>query len=410
MLLVFTVQAQIPVPCTNPRIRKEFRQVQQEGGWPLVVEGFQKLKYSGRLSEFSAKHYLERNHIHGTMEFYTWHRRFIYELETELQQVTNSNVTLPFIDFALEAEMYSGQIERSIALTEYFYGDAERDGQCLKGQIYNGTFFLRSDFNLGQCAYRQRENTVEMHGWAAADMAMYYGTFYDDFSNQIENGIHSYPHLRIGGVMGTQHSPMDPLFYGHHSFIDMLLVNRQYLHESFENDRGIPDFSFSIMGDTITHQQVYQMDDMCVTYERYEGSSSRVLAKRQENDSDIPEYTKYSKEEKEAYNKKLSDHYSALKDKIKQNETENGLKMITNFYPNSYMPINNHPPREVLERLGMNPDRYYEVNEGLDAQKVQLAKFGNYVVKNVLDSIQDTLSSNSINIKWIGYILFMVLQ
>lgn len=61
---------------------------------------------------------------------------------------------------------------------------------------------------------------------------------YDDFRTTYEI-YHGVPHVFIGGGMDTMWSPMDPLFWVHHAFVDLTWETFQKRHDtSFENYNG----------------------------------------------------------------------------------------------------------------------------------------------------------------------------
>ena len=405
--------AQIPVKCSNPRIRKDFRQVQQEGNWDKIINAFRTLKSSGKLTQMAQKHSDESEHIHNSMEFLTWHRRFIWELEDLIRGIGGNDLTLPYIDWAAEGDTYQGQIEQSTAFSEYFYGTFQ-DNQCVKGQIYE-SFDLAPQFGLGQCLARTVSTSVSINGWAAADQLIIDSASYQDFSHNLENSIHAYVHTRIGGAMGVMYSPIDPVFWGHHAFIDMMFLNYQYTHNQWDNNPDpIAYKQFSIFENSLTHQDSFKMDNQCVSYVRYTNSQSSPLSKRDVAASPTatqqpsatasadlskfapPNYQKYTSDQVTTYNAQLQTHYQSIRDGIANKSAPTDLyKQVTEFYPNSYISINNQPTDDEMKKLGLNPSVYNQVNALLNAQRTILSKLGNYNVHDLLTKIDHVTSPSA---------------
>ena len=430
MIFATLTLAQIPVKCSNPRIRKDFRQAQQDGTWPRIVQAFRTLKHNGDMTRFAQKHYDESSHVHYTMEFLTWHRRFIWEMEDMIRGVGGNDLTLPYVDWAGEGDAYNGAIDQSSAFTEYFYG-TNTQNQCVSGQIYD-TFALNpriaQEFGRGQCLMRQTSSSVSINGWAATDQMIFSSSQYQDFSSNIENSIHAYIHVKIGGLMGIMYSPIDPIFYAHHGFVDMLFTNWQYTQNQWDtNPDRIRSTSFRIFSDWKTHQQSFTMDGMCASYQRYTQSqtSPRKLKKRADTNTTtgtnnttgantttgtpttennaspasqteaakskeypVPDYKKYSTEEVNAYNEQLKLHYKNLKDKAANKSESEAYKQIANFYVNSYVSVNNIPSDDEMKRLGIKPEIFTKVNDKLDAAVKTLASLGHFTVQDISEIVK----------------------
>ena len=82
-----------PIPITTatecPRIRKEWNTMSQSER-DLYINGMLQLSYSGILDRFTVQHgdpSTVYNHAHGTSAFLSWHRLFIWELETQIRNL-----------------------------------------------------------------------------------------------------------------------------------------------------------------------------------------------------------------------------------------------------------------------------------------------------------------------------------
>ena len=374
--LMTMVLSQIAVPCDNPRIRKDFRQIDQEGKWNRVANAFAQMKSDGKLIEYTNKHFNESYHTHYTMEFLTWHRKMIWEMEDELRAIGGDDLTLPYIDWAQDGDLHDGKIDRAVIFTPYFYGSTPTD-KCASGRIYN-SWNVPDSYGLGKCLTRTTDQHYLVDGWAATDILML-STNFSDFLLSVENGIHDHVHERIGGAMPTMYSPIDPTFYGHHGFIDMLFVNFQHIQNSWTTFPipSIANKSFKIFNENRTHNDVYQMKNMCVQYERYKPNNNK-LKKRKDSQS----YQNVTKLEYAKYNKQLASHYDKIKEYVKDNKKEEGLKAIAAFYGDTgFIAINDPPDPDMIHHMGMDPKLAAEITNRSNSARLELAKFGNFTVQ-----------------------------
>ena len=228
--------AQAPAPCSNPRIRRDFREVDKAGDWIKVVAAYQKMKSTGRILYYANLHNENFSKVHNTGKgnFATWHRAFLWEFENELRKVSGDpSLTIPYIDWGAEASAFQGLIDKSAAITPKFY--AQQNGQCLTGQIYD-SFALPKGDSRGTCIYRQNTTTgtqqefVLSPGWADIDNQVTKFSDFTKFSNFFENGFHNEVHRKFGGILGTSSSPFDPLFFAHHGFVESVFQNWQFVH------------------------------------------------------------------------------------------------------------------------------------------------------------------------------------
>ena len=389
--------------------------MQQNGKWSRIVNAYRTMKHSGRISYYAKIHQDIFGQIHNTIQFLTWHRAFIWEFENEIRSIGGNDLTLPYIDWAAEGTAYNGQVDQSVANHPYYY--AKQNGQCLAGQVYD-TFMLAGQFNGGQCIRRSTDQSVLVAGWADLDNNIINNRAFSGFSDSIQYGIHANVHIRFGGHMGSTYSPVDPMFFGHHGFIDMTMNIWQYVRSNFNNmGSSISTRTFTINGNTYTHGGVFAMNSMCARYQRYvESRSSRKLKKRQSDTNstdsptptnttatsttsespeatatesgisqgehyDAPDIPSYSDAEIASYNDDLVKHYDDLKSKL--NSTDDCQKSIAGFYTGSFLPLDNHPSDDALAKLGLDPSKYKEVAATIFDQREQLSKAGEFVRKTV---------------------------
>ena len=407
--LVALISAQIDVPCNNPRIRKDFRDY-SDAEWNNYSDAVKKLKDTGDLSKYAGLHYKIYDSIHtgkvSKPQFLTWHRAFIYSFESKLREVSGKPITLPYIDFATEADVYQGKLEKSPAFTGYYYGQMK--GNCLSGNIYK-TFTLRKDFAdyaKHPCIYNKFNSKQAVGGWSTVDSQIVNNKDFTKFEQAIEQGVHFNVHTRIGGVMILKISPMHPVFFAHHSFIDMVFSTWQYVHNKWTNmPTSFAKSSFNILGTTYTHEQVFRMDRMCVKYQRYKHSTLKrsKLKKRLETMRNTPVNNRYPKpavykaspNDSKAYNQKLKSYYSDIKRMLAVNNSSQSTsqvaykKSIKIYGNNSFIPIFTSVPTKLLKGFGINVAEYQQTIAGINQRNLNNAKqnhmavtIGNKTTKN----------------------------
>eukprot|EP00835_Amoeboradix_gromovi_P003290 NODE_212_length_14557_cov_0.357103.p2 type:complete len:437 gc:universal NODE_212_length_14557_cov_0.357103:8162-9472(+) len=407
MFFSISVLAQVTVNCSNPRIRKDFRVVQSEGNWSRIVSAYRKMKSSGRITYYAKLHKDIFSTIHNTYTFFTWHRAFLWEFENEIRAIGGNDLTLPYIDWAGEATKYNGQIDRSQSNDPYYY--AKQSGQCLTGQIYD-SFLLSSTLNSGTCVSRSTATSVLVGGWADLDGSIINSKDYRSFSDALQYGIHAEVHVRIGGNMAQAISPVDPFFFAHHGFIDSTLSIWQFVHNNFDNMATAESSeTFVINGHTYKHADVFNLKNMCTRYWRYtQTSTSKRLKKRQENavptatETAFPSVTELETETEifsvpdydfddpatvEQYNAEVAQHYTDLKNSI--SSKDECYKKIGDFYPGSFIPVNNTISEAALKKIGLDPKKFVEVRVTNDARRDDMSKYGNFTRKTVEEVISE---------------------
>jgi Common central domain of tyrosinase len=152
-------------------------------------------------AEIHAKYFSEG--IHRTSHFLPWHREMLYRFERELQTF-DSGVTIPYWDSTsdnspsspLWADAFLGQFDSAWKLGRAF-------GAAPNSHLPT----------LQQVQTNQVQRTTYDTFWYGPDKQGQDG---------LEVSIHNPPHQWVGGVMATDYSPLDPAFYLHHCWIDML--------------------------------------------------------------------------------------------------------------------------------------------------------------------------------------------
>lgn len=278
--------------CTfdNAEVRQEFRSMPSrqrkaftdaitclQSTKPRYLKAYETAKYPGiksRYDEYVATHINYTFNIHMTADFFAWHRFFIFQLEQDLGTFCNYTGTLPYWDWAQDAE--------SPQSSELFNGNAYSmgsDGESIAnrsntylglqnvdfppgtggGCVVNGPFSnytvrmgpLDSPFsNNVNSSFQHNPRCLvrDLNEWFSKQYNTYTNvttlllncTAIEDFQataqgyNSATNkfGVHGGGHWMVGApsVMADFHSsPSDPLFFLHHAMIDRIWLIWQYL-------------------------------------------------------------------------------------------------------------------------------------------------------------------------------------
>jgi len=143
----------------------------------------------------------------GVIRFLAWHRIFLIRFEKALQKYEPS-VYIPYWKWV------DGGIPKWIEKFEPTVKGVTR----LKG----------SHMSLKPTFQKPKAETVNRNTVTSAittqkniDRILNY-TRYNEFSTALERGPHNRGHMRIGGVMQTEVSPADPMFWLHHANVDRI--------------------------------------------------------------------------------------------------------------------------------------------------------------------------------------------
>ena len=157
-------------------------------------------KARGVVDSFADEHNVHFTHGHRHSGFLPWHREFIRRFEAELQ-VYDPRVMLCYWNSSNDQSTSSGLWDNSFL-----------------GQFDSAWGLGRS---LGNGGFLAAPGTVD----DTLDLPTY-----DVFWDPLEDNIHDGPHGWVGGLMGGGTSPFDPVFYLHHTYIDMMWAQWQLRH------------------------------------------------------------------------------------------------------------------------------------------------------------------------------------
>ena len=146
---------------------------------------------------------------HGTIQFLTWHRMYLYYFEKVLQAAANDpTLRLPYWDYETDGHIPAAYRDKTYVL----------NGQTLKNPLYIPN--RQAQLNAGTAALTAGVVST------STDMAQ---TSYSPFNSSIEQTPHGSVHCATGvascptGYMGAVPAAgNDPIFYSHHANIDRL--------------------------------------------------------------------------------------------------------------------------------------------------------------------------------------------
>lgn len=134
------------------------------------------------------------------INFLPWHREYLWRMENRLRILAPS-VTLPYWDWT---------VDRAIPAPLAHASDLTAWGITRSPQ-----------FGVGQLPTGAMINSVLTAGVSPPDFRTFQ-TALEDLHNDVHNAV--------GGTMGTERSPADPLFWIHHAFVDKLWARWENQH------------------------------------------------------------------------------------------------------------------------------------------------------------------------------------
>ena len=179
-----------------------------------LVNALLQLKSDGKYDKYADQHDTYFGNAHGNPAFYPWHRKFLGNLEKELQAI-DPDIALPYWDSRTSTST------SALPWTDSFMGGT--------GNPVSGPFepwgISRS---LGASGSLPSAATI------TADQGL---TPYSNHWSPAE-GTHGPPHNWVGGNMATVRSPEDPIFFLHHCFVDKWWSDWQIAHSGEDPYQG----------------------------------------------------------------------------------------------------------------------------------------------------------------------------
>ncbi len=200
-----------------------------------LVDAVLALKTAGIYDQFVMRHAnaIYRS-IHRCSAFLPWHRRFIWDLESELQRVSgNPNLGLPYWNWpqgGAGASMWDDDLLGGDggAIDEIVTSGPFRQGQWTIVNSSGGPAgpltraFGRSDFPT----LPTQAEIDEVGAVTPYDRPPWNRNSNPSFRNELEGwrgpNLHNRGHVWVGGSMLPMTSPNDPVFFMHHCMVDKL--------------------------------------------------------------------------------------------------------------------------------------------------------------------------------------------
>ncbi|EFO94245.1 CRE-TYR-3 protein [Caenorhabditis remanei] len=208
-------------------VRKEYRMLSEDERNRLH-QALRTLKSNGEYDRLSRVHaqYAESGAAHSGPAFLPWHREFVKRMEFLIRQVDPS-LHLPYWDSTLDQNLPDSK--DSILWTNEFMGDPT-------GSVTNGPF--RSWRTIENKATITRAVAAQGKGYSEDEIntmmgqsdiaqvlafsAPQRGCPYQPNFN-VPEYTHGNPHIYVGGdMLETSTAANDPIFWMHHSFVDLL--------------------------------------------------------------------------------------------------------------------------------------------------------------------------------------------
>ncbi|KAI9137612.1 hypothetical protein BKA69DRAFT_879399 [Paraphysoderma sedebokerense] len=215
LLLLLTADSEAAAPsCQRPRLRKEVRDLTPQE-WQAYTGAIRQLKASGRYDGYTRIHVQYTQQAHGGQNFLPWHRRLLYDFETDIINLTNGAVRgIPYFDSHSSYGIFDPQ-------SSVYVGNPT-------GCVTEGPFagFMAVD---GQCVTRAYNASVTAVDPRVIAALILENQPFATYSDTYEFGQHAAVHSAIGGHMATlTGSTNDPMFFMHHAHVDYIWYKRQW--------------------------------------------------------------------------------------------------------------------------------------------------------------------------------------
>ncbi|KAJ2163092.1 hypothetical protein GGF46_000021 [Coemansia sp. RSA 552] len=274
--------------CASVGVRKEIRTLTAEE-WGAYESAVTQAYEDQWITWFGYLHNSVAKVIHGNSIFFPYHRKFVREYEKILQRYDPS-VFVPYWNIMVDYRNPSG----SPVLGDKFLGgngDPAADDCVSTGMASSWTV----NFPDSHCLRRHFGQGQEMSIWYSMEYItniLQTSTAYTDLRSSIENSIHGIVHLTLGGDMNTMHSPMDPVFWLHHSNVDRLWAQwqaispdeRTYMYDGMDINNNPATLNDKL---TSTNTEVYEVmrlgyGEQCYTYDTIQkaNGNDEALSKR----------------------------------------------------------------------------------------------------------------------------------
>ncbi|KAI9141724.1 hypothetical protein BKA69DRAFT_1072304 [Paraphysoderma sedebokerense] len=279
--------------CPNGRmVRKEFRDMSYSE-WQEFVKAVKLLQQEpdnasgNKWASLSDVHSGYSSFAHSNLAFLIWHRQFLINVEKELKRVNPNFTGLPYWNWAQDANSpHKSQLWQLI-------GGSKLEGNkpsCIpdgpfadyryKGECVTRGFDMQQGFTTTQ----QGPKNYRFSTWQELMAMINNNAEYSKFAEELELTSHVYPHIYVGGNMGTMtvivRSFNDVAFSLHHNFVDYLLemwiqkygANKYGGYDNRKKVQHTADVKLDPFN--VTPNQLLNLErDHCVVYQPYSGNT-----------------------------------------------------------------------------------------------------------------------------------------
>ncbi|KAJ1965551.1 hypothetical protein GGI12_000692 [Dipsacomyces acuminosporus] len=263
--------AQLPA-CSQTIVRKEIRSLSPDE-WNIYKNAVTAAQRDGWNNWFGYTHNMVADAIHSSAKFNTFHRAFLRDYENVLRRY-DQRVAIPYWNALVD---YQSPDRSAVLGSQYLGSNGDESTSCVRDGIAST---WNPAYPNVHCLKRKYNNGKSISPWYSPEyMTSILQTTqsYDVLRASIENSLHGTVHLSLNGDMGTMYSPMDPVFWIHHSNIDRIYAQWQAINPGERtyqyNGVDIKNKPVSLY-DKLDHynQPVYTVmrlgyGDMCYTYD-----------------------------------------------------------------------------------------------------------------------------------------------
>ncbi|OLY85778.1 Tyrosinase [Smittium mucronatum] len=214
LALLDTVNSQ---RCSNIITRKEIRTL-SSSELNIYRSTLTQLYQLGWFDWFGFIHTRFFTPIHNSVEFLPWHRRFTIEFES-LARYYNPNYVQHYWDGSIDS---AAPANSPVLTDKYVGGNGQNGNGCITNGLQKGWI---NAVTGNVCLRRSFENNGNINPYQTPEHLtsdIQTASNFEEYRGWLEYGYHGQVHNSIGGDMAGTYSPLDALFFLHHSMIDRL--------------------------------------------------------------------------------------------------------------------------------------------------------------------------------------------
>jgi hypothetical protein len=266
--------------CNQIKTRKEIRNL-SNSELNQFTTLFRGLYNNDNFQKLVNKHADQYNLVHNTPIFLPFHRVFINNFEQQF--MSNVSFGLPYLDWTLD----SNNVKNSIVFSDKYFGKNDANGNIIDSK-FRGVIKRNVDITNG---YTDNIRNAIINSFP----------LYSNMSFMIELGIHGLYHSKLHEVMDSIYSPMDPIFFLHHSFIDKLwlewsniklpnkvIFDNTMYHKNINANSYLPGYQ-------LTSKFALNISNFCYTYQNDQNDQNDQNGQNgQNNKGNLPELASMS--------------------------------------------------------------------------------------------------------------------